>query len=134
VKENFKYTAISVLAPLQGKDDRFQENVNVIVAEIPPEVDFEMFFELNREQIIQAWAVFFALQPKSSEERQGVEYKEYMKALHQVFGCLCKRLETAGEGDVYLNAVVVVQSLSLLFSLSAPELIQQVIDEGRFFE
>jgi hypothetical protein len=56
-----------------------------------------------------------------------------MQSLHNVFGFLSKRLEQAGSGDVYVNGVVILDSLSLLFSLSAPELIQKAIDESRFW-
>ena len=56
-----------------------------------------------------------------------------MNSLHDVFGCLSKRLEEAGKGDVYLNALVIMHSLSLLFSLSAPTLIQTAIAESKFW-
>lgn len=87
-------------------------------------------FPTNKETL-QALAVFFALRSRGGNGALDPEQVQFMKSLHEVFGCLCKRLETAGKGDVYLNAVVVMHSLSLLFSLSAPELIENAIAECR---
>jgi len=94
----------------------------------------------TRDEIVQSFAIFFALQ--SAGARQGMlgnnengeqTAAQFMNSLHDVFGFLAKRLEHAGQGDVYINAVVIIDSLSLLFALSAPELIRKCIDEYRFW-
>ena len=89
-------------------------------------------FPKNKE-ILQALALFFALEPTSASQGAGVEETEVMESLHELFGCLSKRLEHVGSGDVYLNAVVIMASLSLLFSLSTPELLKTAIEEARFW-
>ncbi len=87
----------------------------------------------QREEILKALAIFFALRRQSGED-DGEQQRDVMAALHEVFGCLAKRLEHAGgKGDAYLNGLVIVDSLSLLFGLTAPELIQKTIDECRFW-
>ncbi len=87
----------------------------------------------SNNEILQALALFFALQSKGTQEELDDEQDEFMNSLHEVFGCLSKRLEHAGKGDVYLNAVVIMHSLSMLFSLSAPELIRTAIQEFKFW-
>jgi len=82
-------------------------------------------------EILQALALFFALQSREQDGRLAPEQLRFMHSLHEVFAFLSKRLEHAGIGDVYLNAVVVLDSLSLLFSLSAPELIEKAVAECR---
>jgi len=92
-------------------------------------------FPTNNE-ILQALALYFAFQSRGTSkapEDLDEEQSKFMQSLHDVFGCLSKRLENAGKGDVYLNAVVIMHSLSLLFSLSAPELIKNAISESRFW-
>lgn len=92
-------------------------------------------FPKNNE-ILQALALFFALQYRDEDSTSSSLHEgqvAFMHSLHEVFGCLSKRLENAGRGDVYLNAVVIMHSLSMLFSLSAPELIQDAISEARFW-
>ena len=89
----------------------------------------------NNNEILQALALFFAVQSRrDGHDHLAPEHEAFMKSLHDVFGCLSKRLENAGKGDVYLNAVVIMHSLSLLFSLSAPELIKEVIADSRFWQ
>lgn len=83
------------------------------------------------QEILRAFALFFALRSTGRDVGEDPEQVQFMHSLHEVFGYLSKRLENAGKGDVYLNAVVILHSLSTLFSLSAPELIQNAIAECR---
>jgi len=100
----------------------------------------------TNEEILKALAQFFALRARQPRRADAAfpettrasgdldpEQLEFMNSLHDVFGCLSKRLEEAGKGDVYLNALVIMHSLSLLFSLSAPTLIQTAIAESKFW-
>jgi len=87
----------------------------------------------SNQEILQALALFFALQSKGKADDLDAEQDRFMTSLHDVFGFLSKRLEHAGKGDVYLNAVVIMHSLSMLFSLSAPELISKAISEFEFW-
>jgi len=87
----------------------------------------------SNNEILQALALFFALLSKGESDSLSAEQDAFMQSLHEVFGCLSKRLEDAGKGDVYLNAVVIMHSLSMLFSLSAPELIRTAIREMDFW-
>ncbi len=45
--------AILVKAPQEGPDDRFQENINVIVTELPASVALSTFFELNKDELMR---------------------------------------------------------------------------------
>jgi len=99
---------------------------------IKPAMTRLQLFPTN-DEILQALALFFAFQSSGAAGDLNNKQDEFMHSLHDVFGCLSKRLERAGRGDVYLNAVVIMHSLSLLFSLSAPELIQNAIAESRFW-
>ncbi len=88
----------------------------------------------SNNAILQAFARFFALDAsKRSDSNNEEKHVDFMQSLHDVFGYLSKRLEHVGTGDVYLNAVVIMHSLSLLFSLSAPELIQEAIQEAKYW-
>ncbi len=87
----------------------------------------------TNDKILQALAIFFALQNRDADGRVEAEQNEFMNSLHEVFGCLAKRLQHVGTGDAYLNGVVIVDSLSLLFSLSAPELVKNAVSECRFW-
>lgn len=83
------------------------------------------------QDILRALALFFAVRSGNQDGPLNDEQVQFMRALHDVFGHLSKRLENAGAGDVYLNGVVILHSLSVMFSLSAPELIQNAITEYR---
>jgi len=87
----------------------------------------------KNEQILQAFAVFFALQNSDDPNQLKKEQAAFMHSLHEVFGHLSKRLSNVGMGDAYLNGVVIVDSLSLLFSLSAPEMVENAVTECRFW-
>lgn len=87
----------------------------------------------SNNEILQALALYFTLLSKGQRDDLNPEQDQFMQSLHEVFGYLSKRLENAGEGDVYLNAVVIMHSLSMLFSLSAPELIRTAIRELDFW-
>jgi len=87
----------------------------------------------SNDQILQAIAIFFALQNPDDSGEMREEQITFMNSLHELFGCLSKRLENVGLGDACLNGVVIVDSLSMLFSLSAPELVQDAISECRFW-
>ena len=94
------------------------------VAKLPP-------FPRSQE-LLQALAIFFALQASLSPGKSTKsEQVKYVQSLHGVFGNLCRRLEKAGNGDAYLNGVVVLHSLSLLFSLTVPELVEAALGECR---
>ena len=84
-------------------------------------------------EILRCLAVFFALQRRKADGAPEEERVGFMTSLHDVFGYLSQRLEGAGTGDAYVNGLTIVDSLSLLFSLSAPELIQDAIAECRFW-
>ncbi len=90
----------------------------------------------TRDEIVQAFAIFFALQQcgRTAGRAEAAErQRDFMQSLHNVFGFLSKRLEQAGRGDAYINGIVIIDSLSLLFSLSAPELVRKAIEESRFW-
>ncbi len=80
---------------------------------------------------LEAMALHFAFRKRNNEESGGdfSEHEKVMQSLHDLFGCLSKRLENQGEGDVCINAVVIMHSLSLFFSLSAPALIKRAMEE-----
>ena len=48
--EGEQHTIIMAKAPLRGKNDEFQENINVIVSDLPAIVDIEIFAEMNQKQ------------------------------------------------------------------------------------
>jgi hypothetical protein len=84
----------------------------------------------SNEQILHAFAGFFVAETRDRANAQAA-VEAFMRSLHEVFGYLSKRLEHAGKGDVCMNGLVILASLSLLFSLSAPELIQQEVARVR---
>jgi hypothetical protein len=54
LKENEpKGTAISVGSRQRGKKDRFRENLNVMVTELPDDESVEMFFDANRDALLK---------------------------------------------------------------------------------
>jgi len=90
----------------------------------------------TQEEILKAFAIFFALRRESgvSSGENGDHQSAFMASLHEVFDCLSKRLEHAGgTGDAYLNGLVIIDSLSLLFSVTAPDRIQECIAECRYW-
>lgn len=52
-EEGTQNVVILVKAPLSGPNDRVQENVNVVVSELPKEISLVTFFELNKDEIMQ---------------------------------------------------------------------------------
>lgn len=91
----------------------------------------------TQDEILKAFAIFFALRHetgKAGSEADGEHQEIVMASIHEVFEYLSKRLEHAdGTGDAYLNGLVIIDSLSLLFSVTAPERIQECIAECRFW-
>lgn len=86
------------------------------------------------KDVLDAFAFQFAFSERQAwgNGDEQLEHEEIMQRLHTVFGALSRRFERIGQGDVCVNAVVVVQSLSVLFSLSAPKLIRRVMSELTF--
>ena len=87
----------------------------------------------KNEEILRSLAVFFALQQCEADAVLDQDQERFMKSLHDAFGYLARRLEGAGNGDAYANGLTIVDSLSLLFSLSAPELLQEAVSGSRFW-
>jgi hypothetical protein len=81
----------------------------------------------SNEQILQAFAEGFAEHHEVDSTELDDEGNELLDAIHDLFGNLSNRLDEVGEGDAHLNGVVILHSLSVLFSLSAPELIQDIL-------
>ena len=52
-EEGYQNTVVIAKAPMRRKDDKFQENVNVVVSEMPPQVTIEMFFEMSKEATLK---------------------------------------------------------------------------------
>jgi hypothetical protein len=46
-------TLIMAKAPLRGKNDKFQENINVVVSELPAAVDIVMYIEMNQKEAME---------------------------------------------------------------------------------
>lgn len=84
-------------------------------------------------EILRSLAVFFALQQRGADGTLDQDQKRFMESLHNVFRYLARRVQDAGTGDAYANGLTIVDSLSLLFSLSAPELLQEAVSECRFW-
>lgn len=49
-------TVVMALAPLRGKQPRFQANTNVVVTELAQELDLSTFFELNKDALVSKLA------------------------------------------------------------------------------
>lgn len=79
------------------------------------------------QEILQALARSFARGLCPDDAGRSETGNDCLQAVHEVLGCLCRRLEHAGSGDVYINAVVILHSLSVLFSLSAPQMVRDSI-------
>jgi hypothetical protein len=80
----------------------------------------------SNEEILHAFALAFAPQAEASHGELNQEQMHFLEQLHDVFGNLSVRLEHVGQGDAHLNGVVILHSLAVLFTLSAPELIRAV--------
>lgn len=46
-------TAIHVRSPREGPDDQFQENINVMVVDLPNEISMDTFFDANKEELLR---------------------------------------------------------------------------------
>jgi hypothetical protein len=54
-KEEGQYnTVIMATAPREGPGDKFQENINVVVTDLPRSIPLETFFELNKVETLKA--------------------------------------------------------------------------------
>ena len=84
----------------------------------------------SNDQVLHAFACAFADHHSPLTKRLPIEPEELMEQLHDLFGNLCVRLESIGNGDAHVNGVVILHSLAMLFTLSAPELIAAVVPEA----
>jgi len=82
-------------------------------------VELSPFPENN--DILNAFAIAFT----GSGMGEGMVLNEdqvyYFQSLQELFGNLCMRLEDVGKGDAQLNGVVMLHSLSTLFTLLSPD-------------
>lgn len=78
----------------------------------------------TNDEILDAFAKAFAEESQDGELNS--DEVALLEDLHDLFGNLSVRLDQVGRGDAHLNGVVILHSLSVLFSLSAPELISRV--------
>ncbi len=77
----------------------------------------------ENDEILEAFSKAFADQTHEGKlESEGVQLLE---DLHDLFGNLSLRLDQIGRGDAHLNGVVILHSMSVLFSLSAPRLVSK---------
>lgn len=83
----------------------------------------------TNDEILDAFALAFAEQSEGGKLNS--DEVELLDDLHDLFGNLSIRLDQVGRGDAHLNGVVILHSLSVLFSLSAPELIRKVTFKAR---
>lgn len=96
-------------------------SVKPAMSELPP-------FPSN-DEILDAFARAFEPGIGTNTVNLSEEQEVYLEALHDLFGNLSVRLEHLGHGDAHLNGVVILHSLAVLFTLSAPELISVVRDK-----
>ncbi|MDT8389103.1 MAG: hypothetical protein RRC34_01165 [Lentisphaeria bacterium] len=80
----------------------------------------------SNDEILDAFARAFEPGLGADTVNLSEEQEIYLEALHDLFGNLSVRLEHLGQGDAHLNGVVILHSLAVLFTLSAPELISVV--------
>lgn len=85
------------------------------MTELPP-------FPQN-DEVLEAFTNAFAADSKNGRLTSGEI--EIMDELHDLFGNLSLRLDQVGRGDAHLNGVVILHSLSVYFSLSAPSLLRK---------
>lgn len=52
-QEGFQGAIVTARSPLQGSNDRFQENITVTGGELPQEVPLDILFEVNKEEIMK---------------------------------------------------------------------------------
>lgn len=55
-EEGLNNTVLTSRSPLKGRRDKFQENINVVVADLPkeaPDTPLDVLFELNKEEIMR---------------------------------------------------------------------------------
>lgn len=58
---------ILVKAPLDSRDDKFQENINVMVTQLPAKVTLETFVDYNKEELMR-------VMPKATDMREQSVY------------------------------------------------------------
>lgn len=80
----------------------------------------------SNDEILNAFARAFEPGIEANTVNLSEDQQVYLEALHDLFGNLSVRLEHLGQGDAHLNGVVILHSLAVLFTLSAPELISVV--------
>ncbi|OPZ29161.1 MAG: hypothetical protein BWZ02_01071 [Lentisphaerae bacterium ADurb.BinA184] len=83
------------------------------------------------EEILAAFAQAFAAGRTDDEGGLRAEDRAFLESLHDLFGNLSVRLDRIGRGDAHLNGVVILHSLAVLFTLSAPELIRVLSDKAK---
>lgn len=91
-------------------------NVKETMTPLPP-------FPSN-DEILNAFAKAFAEHTHEENGQLNSEQQAYLEELHELFSSLSARLENVGHGDAHLNGIVILHSLAVLFTLSAPELIR----------
>lgn len=79
----------------------------------------------SNEEILYAFARSFDAAPYEDDEPTEGQLR-FFESLHELFGHLSARLENVGQGDAQLNGIVILHSLAVLFTLSAPELIRSL--------
>ncbi|MCG6862264.1 MAG: hypothetical protein LJE70_13465 [Chromatiaceae bacterium] len=84
----------------------------------------------SSEEILHALAIFFLIEDAGGDVgKTGDVEMDYLRALHLVFKHLSKRLREIGEGDAAVNGVIVMDAISQLFAVSAPNVIRKTIAE-----
>lgn len=78
----------------------------------------------TNDEILHAFATAFAAQSGANPGDLNDEQRAFLDSLHDLFACLSARLENVGHGDAHLNGIVILHSLAVLFTLSAPDLIR----------
>jgi hypothetical protein len=51
IEEGALGTVVMVMAPLKNKQAQFRDNINVVVTELPKEMELGTFFELNKDML-----------------------------------------------------------------------------------
>lgn len=82
----------------------------------------------SNDEILSAFALAFEPEIGTNTVSLNEDQQVYLEALHDLFGNLSVRLEHLGQGDAHLNGVVILHSLAVLFTLSAPDLIGVIRD------